>query len=185
MKTIDMRFEQSMIQDWIGKKFNMYKCDAFDFTNSVTQIVGLYIGEEVFALTNMQETVDYFGNTEDISVSKLKKSEDGFIRSAFKDAEMISSPVDEEISSVKVVNELQKISVNGTSTYEVWLTRAIIIEAGGREISFEKDNVPFSEEIIIRRGYNLVDKIADNDDFLEGWDDEYTSDYSREVIEIK
>lgn len=53
MKTIDMRFDQSIIRSWIGKKFNKYKCDAFDFTNSVTQIVGLYIGDEVFALTNI------------------------------------------------------------------------------------------------------------------------------------
>lgn len=35
----------------------MYKCDAFNFTNSVTQIVGLYIGDEIYLLTNIQEAV--------------------------------------------------------------------------------------------------------------------------------
>ena len=43
----------------------MYKCDAFNFTNSVTQIVGLYIGDEIYLLTNIQEAVDYFGFIED------------------------------------------------------------------------------------------------------------------------
>ena len=184
MKTIDMRFNTDLIQGWIGKTFNKYKCDAFEFTNSVTQIVGLYIGDEVFALTNIQEPVDYYGTIDDMSVSKLAVSDDKFIKSAFKDVEMISTPVGDVITSVKVVNEQQKMTVKGKPAYEVWLTRAIIFEVGGREISFEKDTVPFSEEIIIRRGYNLIDKISDNDGFLEEWDEDYLPEYKREVISI-
>ncbi len=184
MKNIDMRFDPDLIQSWIGKVFKKYKCDAFEFTNSVTQIVGLYIGDEVYALTNVQEAVDYFGTTEDMSVAKLSDSEDAMIKSAFKDVEMISTPVGEEITSVKIVNEQQSMAINGEPAYEVWLTRAIIFEVGGREISFEKDTVPFSEEITIQRGYNLIDKVSDNDDFLEEWDDEYLPEYKREVIEI-
>ncbi|MCR5251924.1 MAG: hypothetical protein K6E50_15125 [Lachnospiraceae bacterium] len=185
MKSIDMRFDSDMILSWIGKRFVMYKCDAFEFTNSVTQIVGLYIGDEVYSLTNMQESVDYFGTIEDMAVSRLAVSEDCGIKSAFEDVEMISTPVGEEISAVKIVNEFQKVTISGKSAYEVWLTRAIIFEVGGREISFEKDIVPFSEEITIRRGYNLIDKISDNDDFLEGWDVEYAPEYKREVVVIK
>ena len=60
MKTVDMRFDSDMIQSWIGKKFDKYKCDAFEFTNSVTQIVGLYIDDEVYAITKVLEAVDYF-----------------------------------------------------------------------------------------------------------------------------
>jgi len=185
MKTFDMRFDSDLIQSWIGKKFNKYKCDAFEFTNSVTQIVGLYIGDEVYAFTNTQETVDYFGVTEDMAVVKLSVSDDVMIRSAFKDVEMISTPVDEEIISVKIVNEQQTVAIKGKLAYEVWITRAIIFDVGGREISFEKDTVPFSEEIIIQRGYDLIDKISDNDDFLEAWDDEYSPEYKREVVVVK
>lgn len=185
MKTIDMRFDSDLIQSWIGKRFNKYKCDAFDFTNSVTQIVGLHIGNEVYALTNVQESVDYFGAAEDMAVAKLSAAEDAMIKSAFKDVEMISTPVGEEITSIKIVNEQQTMAINGEPSYEVWLTRAIIFEVGGREISFEKDTVPFSEEITIQRGYDLIDKISDNDDFLEEWDEEYSPEYKREVIEIK
>lgn len=185
MKTVDMRFDFDMIRSWIGKKFDKYKCDAFEFTNSVTQIVGLYIGGEVYALTNVQEAVDYFGTTDDMAVAKVSVSEDTMIKSAFKDVEMISMPVSEEITSVKIVNEQQTMAIDGEPAYEVWLTRAIIFEVGGREISFEKDTVPFSEEITIQRGYDLIDKISDNDDFLEGWDEEYSPAYKREVVIVK
>jgi len=107
------------------------------------------------------------------------------IKSAFKDVEMISTPVGEEITSVKMVNEQQTMAINGEPAYEVWLTRAIIFEVGDREISFEKDTVPFSEEITIQRGYDLIDKISDNDDFLEEWDEEYSPAYKREVVVVK
>lgn len=185
MKTIDMRFDSNLIQSWIGKKFDKYKCDAFEFTNSVTQIVGLYIGDEVYALTNVQEAVDYFGTTDNMAVAKLSVTVDSMIKSAFKVVEMVSTPVGEVITSVKIVNEQQTIAINGELAHEVWLTRAIIIEVGGREISFEKDTVPFSEEITIQRGYDLIDKIFGNDDFLEAWDEEYSPSYKREVVVVK
>ncbi|WP_189281406.1 hypothetical protein [Agathobacter ruminis] len=98
---------------------------------------------------------------------------------------MISTPVDEEITSVKIVNEQQTMAINGEPAYEVWLTRAIIFEVGGRETSFEKDTVPFSEEITIQRGYDLIDQISGNDDFLEAWDEEYSPAYKREVVVVK
>ncbi len=39
-----MRFNADMILEWVGEKFVKYKCDPFNITNCVTQIVGLYIG---------------------------------------------------------------------------------------------------------------------------------------------
>lgn len=185
MKVIDMRFNNTMIQELIGKQFNKFCHDPFEFTNSVTQIVGLYIGDEIYSLTNKQEVVDYFGNTDDIAVLKLCKSENSEIKSALKDVNMISTPVNETIVSVKIVNENQKVSIKNRETYDIWLTRAIIISTGEREISFEKDTVPFSEEIIIQRGYNLVDKCSDKNGFLEGWDEDYIPECIRDVIEIK
>ena len=185
MKTIDMRFDSNLIRGWLGKEFKKYKSDAFDFTNSVTQIVGLYIGDNVYALTNVQETVDYFGNTDDIAVSKLFLSEDISIKSAFVDVDMISTPIGNNITAAKLVNEHQELSINGEHTHDVYLTRAIIIEVGNQEISFEKDTVPFSEEITIQKGYDLLDKVSDNDGFLEGWGEEYNPTYSREIIEIR
>ena len=88
------------------------------------------------------------------------------------------------IDYITVVNEHQKVK-NLKDDYEVWLTRGIIFSVDGREISFEKDNVPFSEEIIIRRGYNLLEKFTDVNDFLEGWEKGILAECHREVIEMK
>ena len=184
MNTIDMRFNANMIKELIGKNFSRYKCDAFDFTNSVTQIVGIYIGEQVFALTNIQENVDYFGNIENIAICRLTETADDSVKSAFIDTEMITTPVGGAIDKILLVNENQKLFKNDEELYNVWLTRAIIFFVDGREISFEKDNVPFSEEIIIQRGYNLIEKLSDEKEFLTSWSEEFRPKCARDIIEI-
>lgn len=183
MKSQDMRFDMAMINNLPGEKFKYYKCDTFDFTNSVTQIVGFCIGNKMYALTNIQEPVDYFGTAEDISVYRFDETEENSIRSAFSDTEMIKTPIDGVISQITLVNERQEVIAEDES-YSVWLTRGIIFEVDGREIAFEKDVVPFSEEIIIQRGYHLIDRFSDKKEFLEGWDDNVKVSCDREVIKI-
>lgn len=184
MNTIDMRFNNKKIKNLIGKMFSKYKCDAFDFTNSVTQIVGIYIGEQVFSLTNIQENVDYFGNVDDVAICRFTETADDSVKSAFKDTEMIITPVDGLVDKIILINENQKLSKNNKDRYNVWLTRAIIFFVDGREISFEKDNVPFSEEIIIQRGYNLIEKISDEKEFLKSWSEGFDPECTRDIIEI-
>jgi hypothetical protein len=69
--------------------------------------------------------------------------------------------------------------------YDVWITRGIIFKVDGRELLFEKDTVPFSEEIFIQRGYDLYGKIASSEDFLTGWDEEYEPKVFREEVVMK
>ena len=184
MNTIDMRFNVNVIKGLIGKKFIKYKCDAFDFTNSVTQIVGIYIGECVFSLTNIQENVDYFGDVDDVAICRFTETVDDSVKSAFKDTEMITTPVRGTIDKIILINENQKLFRNGEELYNVWLTRAIIFCVDGREISFEKDNVPFSEEIIIQRGYDLIEKLSDEKEFLTSWSEGLVPECTRDIIEI-
>lgn len=184
MNVIDMRFDECIIKDLIGKTFSEYKCDPFVFTNSVTQIVGLFIADKVYSLTNIQESVDYFGNTEDISVCKFKEAGEKDIQSAFKDTEMISTPVKGIIEKILLVNEKQQLFKDGEEVYRVWLTRGIVFFVNGREISFEKDIVPFSEEIIVRRGYSLLRDFSDEKEFLQSWSEEYEPICNRQVTEI-
>ena len=184
MITIDMRFNVNVIKGLIGEKFIKYKCDAFDFTNSVTQIVGIYIGESVFSLTNIQENVDYFGDDDDVAICRFTETVDDSVKSAFKDTEMITTPVRGTIDKIILINENQKLFRNGEELYNVWLTRAIIFCVDGREISFEKDNVPFSEEIIIQRGYDLIEKLSDEKEFLTSWSEGLVPECTRDIIEI-
>ena len=180
----DIRINNNVLRDWKGKTFEKYRCDAFSFNSSVTQIASLFIDGKVYAITNIQETVDYFGNQEEIALFKVNEIKEEDAKSAFKDVEQIETPINEAIDSIRIINENQKISNSEEMLYDVWFTRAIIISVGGREILFEKDIVPFSEEIIIKRGYNLADNMDSEKDFLGGWDIDITPECSREVVEL-
>ena len=120
---------------------------------------------------------------DDIAVCTIEGADESEIKSAFKETEQIITPVEGLITKIKIVNENQIVE-SSSEIYDVWLTRAIIFEVDGREIMFEKDVVPFSEEIIIRRGYELMKKIADEKTFLEGWDNGMNPKCVRKVIEI-
>lgn len=182
MKRLDMRFDETLIKSWVGKKFAEYKCDSFDFTNSVTQIIGLTIGDVTYKLTNVQEVVDYYGTSEEIAIFAINESTIEDIKSAFSETEQIVTPIMGTITKILAVNENQCVE-SDDELYDTWLTRAIIFVVDGREISFEKDCVPFSEEIIIRKGYNLVEKVSDEKEFLDGWDNDVKATCKRQIIE--
>lgn len=185
MKKMDMRFNIDLIKTFIGRCFKKYKCDAFQFTNSVTGTVGIYIDDLVYEFRNEQESVDYFGVTDDYAVFKLKNSTDKNIKSFFANTEQINIPVNERISKITMVNENQKLYKNGIQIYDVWLTRGIIFHLKEREICFEKDTVPFSEEIVIHKGYNLLSEIDGTKEFLEGWEDGLIPECTRELLTIE
>lgn len=185
MKNIDMRFDQNIIKKWLGKSFVKYKCDPFAYTNSVTAIVGIYIDKSVFKLTNIQTAVDYFGVIDDCGVFTLEEAQNDDVKSLFDNTEQVEAPISEIIQKITLVNENQRIYQNGEQTYDVWLTRGIIFHFPEHEISFEKDNVPFSQEIIIQRGYELEKLFSDENDFLEGWNDGITPQCSRECVVIE
>lgn len=146
-----------------------------------------YIDDLVYEFRNEQESVNYFGVTDDYAVFKMINSTDSNVQSFFLDTEQINTPIKEKISKIIVVNENQKLYKNGIQTYDVWLTRGIIFCMDEREVSFKKDMVPFSEEIYINKGYKLIDAFEDNNDFCDDWDEQegYHGECSREIIELK
>lgn len=178
-----MRFNQDTIRSLIGKTLVKYRCDRFVFTNSVTQRVGFFIDDTVYNLTNCQETIDYFGQTDDVAIMRFEETTPDEIKSAFKNVEQIDMPIGAPIDEIRLINENQRISVRDECAYDVWLTRAIIFVVEGREILFEKDVVPFSEEIAILRGYDLEEKIS-NEIFLEGWDEGTVPECYRKTVVV-
>lgn len=181
----DMRFDQNTLKKLIGKNFVKYKCDPFVYTNSVTAIVGFFIDNDVYKLTNIQTAVDYFGIKDECGVFVLEKTEKDDIKSLFDNVEQVETPVSEIIQRISVVNENQRIYKNQKQIYDVWLTRCIIFHFSDREISFEKDNIPFSEEIIIQKGYELDKRLSNEKDFLDGWDDGIIPQCSRQIVVIE
>jgi hypothetical protein len=179
MKTIDMRFDEEIFRQMINQKFKKYRCDPFVYTPSVTRIVGLYIGSNVYKMTNIEEKADYFGNDDEVAISRFEKTTNEAITSAFCDESQIDTPIEEIINKIIIVNENQKTWRDGKLDYDVFLTRGIIFCVDNREISFEKQNWPYSEEIIIRRGYQLIDSFGDITEFSKGWDQNIKAEASR------
>lgn len=190
MKKIDVRFDENtmvLLRESIGKTFKKYKCDPFDFVPSVYGIIGIFIDEEVYKLTNFCEVLDYYGYDEDVAVFKFVSADKEEIKTCIVDGEMIDTPVNSIIEKIHIINEHQKLYYNGIQTYDVWVTRGIIFFLkDGREISYEK-NIWFSEFISIQKGYDLEEKFESTDVFDEGWEDceGYETECTRERIVIE
>ncbi len=92
-----MRFDQSLLKTLVGKKFLKYRNAPFLFTNSVTGIVGLYIGNRIFELRNEQEAVDYFGYIDDYAVLKLKEYASDKIQSFYVNVTQIDTYIDKNV----------------------------------------------------------------------------------------
>ena len=168
MKKFNHLVNPSIFKDTVGLSFKKYKCNDFLSTNSVYQIVGLYIDNKVFALRNELQPMDYFGTTEDIAVFSLSECFDKNIISGLKNVEMHDNVIAKNITSIRIINENQKIYVYSRLEYDIDLTRAIIFTlSSGEEICFEKDSWIFSEEIVINRGPNLINQITSPDDFYK------------------
>lgn len=56
--------------------------------------------------------------------------------------------------------------------FDAWITRAIIFcLANNQEIMFEKDSWVYSDRIIPYKGENIIEKLADPNEFKEGWEE--------------
>lgn len=181
----DLRLNEDIFKRMIGKQFYKYKCDPFVFTNTVTGIVGLYIGEKVFELKNEQTAFQYFNSMDDVALWNIKEVSDSEIHSVFENTEQIDTSINQNINSITLVNEHQIVNIH-EQEYNLRLTRAIIFHLENRDIYFEKDNTSFSEEIEIKRGHDLLSEFPKrNDYFLDQWIEGIKSDVQTEFIEIQ
>lgn len=188
MKSIDVRFTPSdmiKIQSMIGKKMLKYKCDPFEFSTSVYGIVGILVENTSYAFTNLVETMDYYGEQEDVALFKIEERPFPNIKSLILNQTMIEMPIEDLISEIIVVNEHQQLFENEDQIYDVQLTRGIIFKFDdGHELSFEK-NIWFSEDITVEKGYNLIRQFSPTSEFGEGWSGNYKGICSRELISVK
>lgn len=186
MRIIDKRFNRStirMVSSFPGEVFKKYSSDPFVFTSSVYGIVGLYIGKDIFRITNFVEPTDYFGSTEDVANFQLEHATEEDIHSYMDDGKLIDTPINSIIKRILIVNEHQKLFHSGIQTYDVYVTRGVIFEMfDSVEVSFEKD-IWFSEEININKGHNLLDKMTSCDSFLENWEgiEDYSAQCTRDI----
>ena len=154
MKKIDIRIssnEIELLKSLVGKTLTNIEHDEFVFTNTSSQVVRLNFTDFSIFLYSFTEPLDYYGKEEDVAVWSVEKTEHPILTNK----SFIKTPIQQQIHSISLVQENQQVFENGEQIYDVWLTRGIILELGDYQFSFEKP-VWFSEDIIIRKGYNLV-----------------------------
>ncbi len=173
-----------LLKSFIGAEFKSYRHDPIHLVNSVFEIIGIYIGDRIYALTNKLEDKEYYSSLEPISVLRLKEVSD--VRSSLENTVQIEVPVKSQISAIKLVNEHQLIFKDDKLDFEGWITRAVIfILKNEQEIMFEKESWVYSDRIIPYKGANIISKLSDPNDFKEGWEDfNLKAECERKVIEI-
>ena len=178
MKTIDIRLSESevdMLRSMIGKEILACLHDEFQYTQTSTQAVGMMVGDTTYYIYSFVEGLDYFGTDEDVAVLSISDEKLPIIDSKT----FVKTPVNEVVKGITLLQENQRVYQDGKQTYDVWLTRGIIIDVGERQIAFEKD-VWFSEEIVVHRGYDLEKKFSPVESFGEDWDASIKTECSRE-----
>ena len=187
MIIVDIGFSQKMLallQSLIGTRLIKVRCDPFTFNNWVYQRVGVFTDAGNVLLKNEIHPVDYFGSEEDICYFEIF-SLDGAMSSGLKNIEQIDIPFDAKISEIQILDEKQILSEHGTKTYQIVLVRGIsFILEDGREIAFEKTD-PFSEEIAISRGHDLISKFRPSDASDEEWDEGMEMEVIRKKTVLK
>ena len=134
-------------------------------------------GETIF-LYSFVEELDFYGSTEDVAVRTVEKTEYPLVA----EKSFIKMPIQQTITKISLIQENQQMFDQGVQTYDVWVTRGIIIDVGDHQISFEKP-VWFSEDIIIRKGYELQKtfRSAEAITNAENWNDGMEMTCSRNV----
>ena len=188
MKKIDVCFSASdlaEIQNMVGKRMVKYKCDPFEFSTSVYGIVGVAFEDVSYSITNFVSVMDFYGEQEDVALFNIERKPFANIQSFIKNETMIETPVDSIVSEILVVNEHQQLYENDILIYDVLLTRGIVFRfEDGHELSFEK-NIWFSEDITVKRGYDLINLFSPTTEFSESWHDSYRGECTREILLFK
>ncbi len=169
MEKYDFRFDTELFRSFVGKTFNKYVHDKFEYTNTATLYVGIMIDDVSYEFENDYEEVNYFGWDSEATVSRFFEKDWNSIVSAIGDNAVIT-PVNETIRSIRIINDHFMSHAHGEQNYDWWETRAIIFDFGDHEISFEKQDCWFSMEIEINKGNHLEKKISDGQFILEDFE---------------
>lgn len=157
----DFRFDTKLMQSFVGLQITSYKC-----TDTITEMVDIQIGDNVYCLINKYEELDYFLLENENTVYRISDS----YRNG-PDNTQITVNVNQIISKVILLNEHIVLEKNDRISYDVWDTKAIIFSLNDYELCFIKEDCWFSEKIEILKGKDLLNHIFDEqgilDDFID------------------
>lgn len=186
---VDISFNSvttKILRDIVGKNFNFYSCDPFEFTPSVFGIVGFKIEDKFYKLTCNLKKITRFWNEDEIAQLRFEECGNHRPKSRMDDGAMIDTPVLDTIVKIDLINDLESVAFENEKRTLCSTKGLIFYLSTGNEISFEIDTW-FSEMITIQRGYGLIDKFTTVEDFIEEWEDcdGYKATVDRKIVSLK
>lgn len=185
MKKYDFRFDTTLIKSFVGKILAKYKHADFIYTNSVTGILGFEIDDNVFALTNEYEELDFFTLDDEATIFHISESDWNKVEPMINN-DINEICINEKIQKIVLVNDHTVLTVEQNEEYDMWDTKAIIFYFDNHEICFEKQDCWFSQEIEICKGHDLLVKIDDGKGILTDFENDKTKFIcvERSIVEI-
>ncbi|MCR4609790.1 MAG: hypothetical protein K5750_08890 [Eubacterium sp.] len=181
MKNIDIRLKETelyKLKQLVGTKLVAFYHDPFVFTNTSSQAVKIQTDTENLYLYSFTEPYDYYGTEEDVAVWSVEDTEYPLISKK----SFIDMPVNETVKKIIIVNENQRVYEDNEMLYDVWLTRGIIFDFGNHQVSFEKA-VWFSEDIVVRKGYELIKEFSPVSRFIDNnWEEGLVAECERTEV---
>ncbi len=184
MKNIDVRFnstEIALLKGFTNKKFIKFKSETLKFVPVFQQLIGFYIDDKIYKLSNYVEAQDYYGDIEDVGVFHLKEIDEEDLNKDFGDVKTDITNISERINKIYLIQEKQELHESSGVNYVVDLTRAIVFQLDTRQIAFVKDWC-FGEGIEVQRGTNVLNKIMND---YEREDHEVGTEEEESVLKIE
>ncbi|MCI6099432.1 MAG: hypothetical protein MR630_05510 [Selenomonas sp.] len=176
--------EINLLRSWKGQRLVSIGCDKKPYSHlrlTAWFAAILQIEATPFYLCNFTEPMDYYGAVDDVARMTLATRRDAIIDDKKDWWQTIH--VNRTIQDIHLVQEHQELFENGEQTYDVYVTRGILLDFWRLEISFEKA-VWFSEDIDIAIGHDVLKTFAPIKDFEEDWEDGCVGKCSRELVQV-
>lgn len=184
MTCIDIRLkphEVAKLKQLPGKKLEYIVHERFLNSNLVFFVIKIKVENiDPFYIYSSVETLDYYGALEDVAVMSIV-DEPPF---EYDQLELITTPINETIRSIDLVQETQQEFCCGEQEYDNHVTRGIIFNFEDSQLSIEK-SIWFSESFIVGRGKDLIKTFTPTSSFEDDWAPGHSGKCFRNVETVK
>ena len=186
MISIDKRLndeEMNILRQLIGRKIVSLRHREFSPTHASYGVVGIETEQGTIYLYSETDSMNYFGSVEEEAVLTLTHERRAWLDfDDFSYALASTSPVNETVKEIHVVQDHQRLYENGEQTFDIWLTWGIIFDFGDYQYSLEKTQ-GFSGLIFIEKGNDLINTFSSTEEFEdpEFWTDGCIAKCDREI----
>lgn len=165
MKTVDIRLkteEKELLASLIGRTMDSFICDEVDVAPYALEMVAFYVEGQPYMIENLWEVVDHFSEMEDVAVVSAKKVQPEEIYPRTEDLALVTTPIEQKITDIKIYEDRQYMTEDGIDLYENIFTKAILFELEHTQIKVMQ-TIWFSEFMEVERGAHAGERIVSAD----------------------